>query len=68
MGKILVIIGLVLVVVGVLIIFKFPIPFGKMPGDIVIKGEHVQFYFPLVSCLILSLILSLLFYLFLGKS
>ncbi len=67
MGKLLIILGLVLVVVGLLVIFKVPIPFGKLPGDIAIKGEHVQFYFPLVSCLILSLILSLLFYFFSGK-
>jgi hypothetical protein len=68
MGKFLVIIGLVIAVIGVLLIFKVPIPFGKLPGDIVIKGEHVQFYFPIVSCIIISLILSLLFYLFLGRS
>ncbi|WP_068467070.1 DUF2905 domain-containing protein [Candidatus Protochlamydia phocaeensis] len=65
MGKLLIIVGLIFVIAGLLITFKISIPFfGKMPGDIVIKGEHVQFYFPLVSCLILSLILSLLFYLF----
>lgn len=68
MGKVLVIIGFIVIVIGVLLIYKVPIPFGKLPGDIVIKGEHVQFYFPIVSCIILSLILSLLFYLFLGKS
>lgn len=67
MGKLLIILGVVLVVAGLLVIFKVPIPFGKLPGDIAVKGEHVQFYFPLVSCLILSLILSLLFYLFSGK-
>lgn len=67
MGKLLIILGVVLVLVGLLVIFKVPIPFGKLPGDIAIKGEHVQFYFPLVSCLILSIILSLLFYLFSGK-
>ena len=67
MGKILVIIGLVIVVIGLLLIFKVPIPFGKLPGDIVIKGEHVQFYFPIVTCVIISIILSLLFYLF-GRS
>ncbi len=68
MGKSLVIIGLVIVVIGVLLILKVPIPFGKFPGDIAIKGEHVQFYFPIVSCIIISLILSLLFYLFSGRS
>lgn len=68
MGKILIIIGLVLVILGVLLIFKVPIPFGKMPGDIAIQGEHFQFYFPIVTCIVISVILSLLFYLFQGKS
>jgi hypothetical protein len=68
MGKILVIIGLVIVIIGVLVIFKVPIPFGRLPGDIAIKGEHFQFYFPIVSSIIISIVLSLLFYLFLGKS
>ena len=64
MGRFLVIIGLVIVIIGVLMIFKVPIPFGKLPGDIAIKGEHVQFYFPIVTCIVISVILSLLFYLF----
>jgi hypothetical protein len=68
MGKVLVIVGLGLIFIGLLLIFKVPIPFGKLPGDIVIKGEHTQFYFPIVTCLIISLILSLLFYLFQGRS
>lgn len=67
MGKFFVIIGLVIVIIGVLMIFKLPIPFGKLPGDIAIKGEHVQFYFPIVTCIVISIILSLLFYLF-GRS
>lgn len=64
MGKILVIIGCVIVVIGLLMIFKIPIPFGKLPGDISVRGEHVQFYFPIVTCIVISVILSLLFYLF----
>jgi Protein of unknown function (DUF2905) len=64
MGKILIIIGLIIVLVGVLVILKVPIPFGRLPGDITVKGEHVSFYFPIVTCLILSIILSILFYLF----
>lgn len=67
MGKYLIILGVVLIISGLLVIFKVPVPFGKLPGDIAMKGEHVQFYFPIVSCIILSLILSLLFYLFAGK-
>ena len=64
MGKVLLIIGIVIAVMGLLMIFKVSIPFGKLPGDIAIKGEHVQFYFPIVTCIVISVILSLLFYLF----
>lgn len=37
--------------------------FGKLPGDILIKREHVTFYFPLATCLLLSLAVSLVLYL-----
>lgn len=67
MGKILIIIGILLVIAGTLLIFKVPLPFGKLPGDIAIKGEHFQFYFPLVSCLLLSILISLIYYLFFSK-
>lgn len=67
MGKVLIIAGIVIIVIGILLIYKVPIPFGKLPGDIAIKGERVQFYFPIVSCIVISIILSLLFYLF-GRS
>lgn len=67
MGKILIIIGLIIVLIGLLIIFKVPIPFGQLPGDIAVKGEHVQFYFPITTSILLSLFLSLLFYLFFSK-
>lgn len=67
MGKFLIIIGTLLIVLGILFVLKIPLPFGKLPGDIAVKGEHVSFYFPIATCLILSIILSLLFYLFSGK-
>jgi hypothetical protein len=44
MGKTFIIIGLLFIVLGGLLIFKVPLPIGKLPGDITIKGEHVQFY------------------------
>lgn len=68
MGKYLIILGVILIVAGLLVVFKIPIPFGKLPGDIAIKGENVQFYVPIASCIILSLILSLLLYLFSQKT
>jgi hypothetical protein len=67
MGKILIIIGIVFVITGILLIFKVPIPFGKLPGDIAIRGEHMQFYFPIVSCIVLSILFSLIYYLFFSR-
>jgi hypothetical protein len=65
LGKTLIILGLVLVVAGLLLHFSGRIPFiGRLPGDIRIEKENFSFYFPLGSCLLLSLILSLLFWLF----
>ncbi|AJF07161.1 DUF2905 domain-containing protein [Geoalkalibacter subterraneus] len=64
-GKSLIILGLVLVAVGLMLHFSGRIPFlGRLPGDIRIEKEDFSFYFPLGSCLLLSLVLSLLFWLF----
>ena len=67
MGKLLIVIGLLVVFVGVLLVLKIPIPFGNLPGDFSFKTKHMQFYFPLASSLLVSLILSLLFYFFSNK-
>lgn len=65
LGRSLVIIGLVLVLVGLYISFGPRIPFlGKLPGDIFIKKENFSFYFPLTTSIIISLILSLILWLF----
>ena len=60
MGRTIIILGLVLVAVGVLISLsgRLPIKLGRLPGDIVVRGKHGVFYFPLVTCLIVSLVLS----------
>ena len=63
MGRFLVIIGLVLVVTGLAWPFLSRLGLGRLPGDIVIRGEHGGFYFPIVTCLLISLILSVLFWL-----
>ena len=64
-GKLLILFGAVLVIVGGLLTVAGKIPWlGKLPGDIFYKGEHVTFYFPVVTCLLVSVILSSLFYLF----
>jgi predicted Co/Zn/Cd cation transporter (cation efflux family) len=64
LGKFLVIAGVLLVVVGLLLMAgaKFG-HLGKLPGDIVYKGKHVQIYFPIVTCLVLSAVLTLVFWL-----
>ncbi|HET7615870.1 MAG TPA: DUF2905 domain-containing protein [Bacillales bacterium] len=60
-GKLLVVAGIVLVIIGLLWQFV-----GKLPGDIVVKKEHFTFYFPVVTCIIISVVLSLIFYI-IGK-
>ena len=62
LGKILIIFGLVLVGVG--IYFQLGGRFPQLPGDISIKGEKFSFHFPIVTCLVLSILLTILFRLF----
>ena len=65
MGRLLIVLGIVLIVIGVVVSFAPKIPWlGQLPGDIFIKGERFSFYFPLATCILLSLILSLVLYLF----
>ncbi len=53
--------GLVLIAVGVVLLFGSKLPWlGRLPGDIAIRREHLSFYFPLASCILLSVILSLI--------
>jgi hypothetical protein len=62
-GVMVVVAGVFLVGLGVLIYSGAMRWFGKLPGDIRYESDHVQFYAPIVSMVIVSLILSLLFYL-----
>ncbi len=66
MGRTLILIGVVLIVVGVLVTLgeRLPIRFGRLPGDIVIRGKNGAFYFPIMTCLLLSIVLSLMMWLF----
>lgn len=66
MGRTLIILGLILLVAGLLFSFapKLLTWFGRLPGDISIKRENFNLYFPLTSCLLLSAILSLIMWLF----
>ncbi len=65
LGRMLLVLGVLLVFLGALFYFggKLPLRLGRLPGDIVHRGEHTTFYFPIVTCLVLSAGLSLLFWL-----
>ena len=71
LGRLLIITGVVIVVLGLLLAFGGRIPLlGKLPGDIWIKKDGISFYFPIVTFLLLSVILTLLINLilrFIGK-
>lgn len=65
MGRGLIAIGIVLVVLGLLVTLgeRLPIRLGRLPGDIVIRGKNTTFYFPLVTSLLLSMLLSFVMWL-----
>jgi hypothetical protein len=62
-GRLLVIFGLVLVAVGLLWPLMTKIGLGRLPGDILIERENFHFYIPLATSLIISVVLSILFWL-----
>lgn len=64
-GKALIFFGISLVVLGLFFSFGVKIPWlGQLPGDIYIRRENFTLYFPLTTCLLISLILTLVLYLF----
>lgn len=65
-GRSLIALGIIILALGLLITLgeKLPIRFGRLPGDIVIRGKNSAFYFPLVTCLLISVILSFVMWLF----
>jgi hypothetical protein len=64
LGKVLVFFGIVLAIAGVALILlaRTQLPIGRLPGDIIYRGKHTTFYFPLASSILLSLALSVLLY------
>mgnify|MGYP000698818629 CR=1 FL=1 len=61
-GKMLILMGGALVLIGALLLFAGKLPgIGRLPGDIYVRRGNFSFYFPLMTCIILSVILSLLF-------
>ena len=65
LGRLLIVLGLVLVAAGVVVTLagRLPIPFGRLPGDIRIEGKNSSFYFPLTTCLAISVLGSLVMWL-----
>ena len=62
MARFLVVLGLVLLLAGLLWPYLSQIGLGRLPGDIVIQRENATFYFPLMTCLLLSVLFSLVFW------
>ncbi|MCA9392626.1 MAG: DUF2905 domain-containing protein [Candidatus Omnitrophica bacterium] len=64
MARILIITGAILILLGGLLTFLPKIPWlGRLPGDILVKRENLTFYFPLATCILLSLLINLILYL-----
>jgi hypothetical protein len=63
-GKLLLIVGVLLVIFGGFMVLggRLPFRFGRLPGDIVYQGRHGSFYFPIVTCILLSALLTLFFW------
>jgi uncharacterized membrane protein len=64
MGKMLILLGIILVLLGIGMTLFDKIPWlGRLPGDIAYEGKKIHFYFPLTTCIILSLIITLIMWL-----
>ena len=65
LGKALLGIGLLLAVIGAVLMLagRFGLPLGRLPGDFAYRGKNVSFYFPLGTSILISIVLSVLFYL-----
>jgi hypothetical protein len=64
LGRVLLVVGVVLVGAGALLVLGAKLPFrlGRLPGDIVYQGRNATLYFPIVTCLLVSLVLTLFFW------
>ncbi|MGA7522666.1 MAG: DUF2905 domain-containing protein [Acidobacteriaceae bacterium] len=65
LGRVLIGVGLLIAAVGVavLLLGKAGLPLGHLPGDFVWRGKHTTVYFPLVTCIVISVVLSLVVWL-----
>jgi hypothetical protein len=64
MSRFLIVLGLVIVAIGVLWPVLGRLGLGRLPGDIVIQRGNFSFYFPLATCIVVSVVLSVVFWLF----
>ncbi|HVP48681.1 MAG TPA: DUF2905 domain-containing protein [Bryobacteraceae bacterium] len=66
MGRTIIALGILLVLVGLAIELGPHLPFriGRLPGDIYVQGKHTTFYFPIVTCILVSVVLTLVMWLF----
>ena len=65
MGRLLVLLGVALVLIGgiVVLLGRAGLPLGRLPGDIVYRGKNTTFYFPLATCILISVVLSIVLFL-----
>ncbi len=65
-GRTLIIIGAAILALGILLVLgeRLPVRFGRLPGDINLRGKNWSFHFPLMTSILLSLVLTLLLWLF----
>ncbi len=65
-GKLLIFVGALILVIGLVIVLlgRLNMPIGRLPGDIVYRGRNTTVYFPIVTSVLLSIVLSLIFYFF----
>ena len=66
LGKTIIGLGLLLVLIGAVLLLagRIGLPLGRLPGDIVYKGKHVTVFIPIVTCILISVVVSVLMYLF----
>jgi len=64
-GRLLVMLGIALAVIGgiVMLLGRTGLPLGRLPGDVLYRGKNTTFYFPLASCILISVVLSIVFFL-----
>jgi hypothetical protein len=65
LGRLLITLGAILIAAGLLVTFagRLPLKLGRLPGDIYIQGKNSSFYFPLATCIVISIVGSLILWL-----